>query len=172
MSKAKLKKALSELTKEGIIEVVAELYDARQDAREYLEYWIDPDPDKAFEKVTSQIDKMFFYSTGKNRSKPGQNDLRRIVKDFSTLVFDAEKVALLHLHIAECSAKWLQQKRSGRGQAEKAIRRNLQLAAEYIESAGLESLFEHRVNNIRQTIDDIMSQPERRSRWGWGRYFS
>ena len=38
MSKTTLKKQLNELTREQLIEVMLELYEARKDAREYLEY--------------------------------------------------------------------------------------------------------------------------------------
>ena len=38
MSKAKLKKYLQTLSKEQVIEVMLELYDARKEAKEYLEF--------------------------------------------------------------------------------------------------------------------------------------
>ena len=171
MSKAKLKKALAELSKDGVIEMVTELYDARPEARDYLEYWLDPNPDREFQAALEKVDKMFFYSTGKNRTQPSQTSLKRLVKDFSTLVFDSEKIAQLYLHIAESHAKWLRQKQKGRGQSEKAVRRNLQLAEEYIVSAQLESVFEIRLERLRKFIDDVMDLPEFKDRRGWRRFF-
>ena len=43
MSKTSLKKTLNSLTRDQIMEVVLDLYEARKEAREYLEYFISPD---------------------------------------------------------------------------------------------------------------------------------
>ena len=43
MSKAKLKKYLQTLSKEQVIEVMLELYDARKEAKDYLEFYLTPD---------------------------------------------------------------------------------------------------------------------------------
>lgn len=40
MSKAQLKKQLKTLEKDEIIEMVMELYDARKEAKEYLEFYL------------------------------------------------------------------------------------------------------------------------------------
>ena len=45
MSKAQLKKHLAALTKEQIIEVILELYDARKEAKEYQEFYLNPKED-------------------------------------------------------------------------------------------------------------------------------
>ena len=42
MSKAQLKKHLNALDKSQIIEMVMELYDARKEARDYLDYYVNP----------------------------------------------------------------------------------------------------------------------------------
>lgn len=42
MSKAQLKKHLIKLTKEQVIDVVMELYEARKEAKEYLDFYINP----------------------------------------------------------------------------------------------------------------------------------
>ena len=52
MSKAKLKKHLLSLTKEQITDIVLELYDARKEAKEYLEFYLEPN---SFRLVDSQI---------------------------------------------------------------------------------------------------------------------
>lgn len=50
MSKAQLKKHLSALNKEQIIEVMLELYDARKEAKEYLEFYLNPNEDEKLEE--------------------------------------------------------------------------------------------------------------------------
>ena len=49
MSKAKLKKYLQTLSKEQVIEVMLELYDARKEAKEYLEFYLTPDSNAELE---------------------------------------------------------------------------------------------------------------------------
>lgn len=43
MSKATIKKLLRSMSKEQIIEMVIEMYDARKEAKDYLEYYASPD---------------------------------------------------------------------------------------------------------------------------------
>ena len=50
MSKAKLKKHLLSLTKEQITNIVLELYDARKEAKDYLEFYLAPDCNAELEK--------------------------------------------------------------------------------------------------------------------------
>ncbi len=45
MSRTQLKKHLTALTKKQIIEVMLELYDARKEAKEYLEFYLNPNDD-------------------------------------------------------------------------------------------------------------------------------
>lgn len=67
MSKAKLKRALAALDKEELITMVTELYDARKEAKEYLEYWIDPDAKRELERVEKLVDRQFFTPQGVSR---------------------------------------------------------------------------------------------------------
>ena len=60
MSKAKLKKYLQTLSKEQIIEVMLELYDARKEAKEYLEFYLTPDSNAELEKCKKAIRQEFF----------------------------------------------------------------------------------------------------------------
>ena len=50
MSKSQVKKLLSGMSKEDVINVVLELYDARKEAREYLDYFVNPDEKGELEK--------------------------------------------------------------------------------------------------------------------------
>lgn len=55
MSKAKLKKHLLSLTKEQITNIVLELYDARKEAKDYLEFYLAPDCNAELEKSKKAI---------------------------------------------------------------------------------------------------------------------
>ena len=92
MSKAKLKKALAALDKDQIIETALELYDARKDAKEWFEFWLDPDARKACEKAKTAVRRIFY--TGDNpRRRPSMTNLNKIIKDFTTVCFDRDEVA-------------------------------------------------------------------------------
>ena len=53
MSKTTIKKLLQSMTKAEIIEVVLELYSARKEARENLEYYACPDENEKLEDLNS-----------------------------------------------------------------------------------------------------------------------
>lgn len=67
MSKASLKKTLANMDSASLVELICEMYDARPEAKGYLEYWLSPDPDAAFEKAREEVWKKFFFSSGKTR---------------------------------------------------------------------------------------------------------
>lgn len=55
MSKAKLKKHFKQLIKDQLIEVVMEMYDARKEAKNYLEYYLAGDSEGELEKCKKQL---------------------------------------------------------------------------------------------------------------------
>ena len=59
MSKAQLKKHLNTLDKPQIIELVLELYDARKEARDYLDYYVNPNESGELEKFKKIVLKEF-----------------------------------------------------------------------------------------------------------------
>lgn len=169
MSKTSLKKALAGMSREGMTEVICELYDSRREAKEYLDYWADPAPEKALEDYKEKVDKMFFYSTGRTRSQPAAADLKRLEKYFSSLVFDPEKTADLLLHIAERQFLWLTRKTSGFLQSEKAVRRALDTARIYIEETAQESLYSLRLGRLAESVGKFYADPPEPRRAWWRR---
>lgn len=99
MSKTSLKKQIKDLTKEQLIEVMLELYDARKEAREYLEYYVNPDENKMFEKYRSIILKEFFPQKG--RPKGRTSVCKKAVKDFSALHPSPKLIAELKFSLVE-----------------------------------------------------------------------
>ena len=81
MSKARLKRQLQSLPKERVIEIMLELYDARKEAKEYLEFYLTPDSNAELEKCKKIIRQEFFPPRGfsENQSAAGRArcDLRR-----------------------------------------------------------------------------------------------
>ena len=60
MSKTTIKKLLQSMTKAEIIEMVLELYSARKEAKEYLEYYACPDENEKLEEYKSIIREEFY----------------------------------------------------------------------------------------------------------------
>lgn len=84
MSKAKLKKYLLSLTKEQITTIVLELYDARKEAKDYLEFYLDPDCDAELEKCKKIIRNEFFPTRGFSEN-PSLAKCRKVISDFQKL---------------------------------------------------------------------------------------
>ena len=99
MSKTTLKKQLKELTRDQLIEVMLELYDARKDAREYLEYYVNPDEKKMHEKYKGIITKEFFPLKG--RAKGRTSVCKKAIKEFTTLHPSPRLIADLRLYLVE-----------------------------------------------------------------------
>ena len=100
MSKTSLKKLLSELDRDQLAEMIVELYEARKEAREYLEYFVSPDENAMLEKYKSVIQKEFFPA--KSRPRARTSVCKKAVKEFTTLHPSPRNVAELKLHLLEC----------------------------------------------------------------------
>ena len=59
MSKSQVKKLLAGMSKEEVINIVMELYDARKEARDYLDYYVNPNENKELEKFKKIVLKEF-----------------------------------------------------------------------------------------------------------------
>lgn len=134
MSRAKLKKALSGLSSDQLIELLLELYDIRKEAKEYLEYWTDPDAGKSLEKADKEVHRVFFSSTTNPRRRPSLADLNQIVKHFMTLSLDRETTADFLLRVIETECEWLEH-RWRRLSYRSSVMKNLEAARLYLENA-------------------------------------
>ena len=66
MSKSQVKKLLSSMSKEEVINVVMELYDARKEARDYLDYYANPNEKGELEKFKKVVLKEFDDDISRN----------------------------------------------------------------------------------------------------------
>ncbi|MDE5686815.1 MAG: hypothetical protein K2I26_09685, partial [Paramuribaculum sp.] len=79
MSKTQLKRMMAEMTAEQISEMVLELYAARPEAKEYLDFFVSPDIDRRLDKARSAIRKeVGRHSRGRNKSR--STKVRRYIK--------------------------------------------------------------------------------------------
>lgn len=104
MSKTQLKKVLAGMDAAQISEMVLELYDARPEAKEYLDFFVTPDIDKKLDKARAAIKKEVMRSS-RGRNKARSTKVRRIIKDISSLNPGAEPVAEIMTYAIEVITK-------------------------------------------------------------------
>ena len=78
MSKATVKKILMSMPKEEIIGMVLEMYDARKEAKEYLEFYANPDEDGKLEEYKKIITEEFYPSREDRSQRPGSRFAGRL----------------------------------------------------------------------------------------------
>lgn len=83
MSKSALKKELSGFTKEQLVGLVLELYDARKEVKEYFNFFMNPDSAKLYEKYRKLMDKEFSRSKW-GHSKARISTIRKLLKEFES----------------------------------------------------------------------------------------
>lgn len=168
MSKASLKKVIKDLEKDSLAQIILELYDARPEAKEYLEFWLNPDADAELQKYRKRIYKIFFISEVKPRKSPAFTEIKNHLKYFISLGIEPEKVADLMLYISETYRDWLSLRRhvvSHKNRFDKFLTDT----SSYIETAALEELYGLRLSRVREEAEKIFERGDdlRRRRWGW-----
>ncbi len=84
MSKTQLKKLMANMTAEQLSELVLDLYAARKEAKEYLDFFVAPDIDARLEKVKTAIAKES-KRTARRYARPRMSRIRRSIADISSL---------------------------------------------------------------------------------------
>lgn len=84
MSKSQLKKTLSAMTAEQISELVLDLYTARKEAKEYLDFFVEPDIDKRMDKARKNITKEL-NRTVRRYARPRMTKIRQYISDITSL---------------------------------------------------------------------------------------
>ncbi|MDE5643478.1 MAG: hypothetical protein K2I56_08295, partial [Muribaculaceae bacterium] len=67
MSKAKLKKELELMSREQLIDIILNVYSARKEAKEYFEFFLNPDSDALLEKYRELVKKEVIRAKRGNR---------------------------------------------------------------------------------------------------------
>lgn len=105
MSKSVLKKHLQTLTKEEITEIVLVMYDNLKPAKEYLEYYLNPNEQEMLEKYKAIITKEFgpvFRMSSKLRFSVA----KKAIAEFRALNPSPESLADLMVTLPEAACKF------------------------------------------------------------------
>lgn len=156
MSKATVKKALKGMDQDSLVEMIMEMYSARREARDYLEFWVNPDLDKETESLKAKIKKGFFIGEDKPRRKPNFTELKLLLKNYFTLCHEIDHIIDIRLYYADIIYQWLKA-RNGIGMKlnKKRIYEALEEAETEIKNYGFDSIFEQRATLLRERVDDL-----------------
>lgn len=89
MSKSLLKKELAKFTKEQLTELILEMYDARKEIKDYLNFYLNPDSEALYNKYYKSIQTELFRHSRYNL-KARFSKINKLVKDFESYSPDYE----------------------------------------------------------------------------------
>ena len=97
MSKLQLRKELSGLEREHLVQIILDLYSARKEAKEYFDFFLEPDLPKLYEKFRAEIEKEM--TRGKYTNSTARiSRVRKSIRHFASFGVDAEAVLELMLY--------------------------------------------------------------------------
>lgn len=94
MSKSQLKKELAGFTADQLREIILDLYSAKKEAKDYLEFFLNPDVKKLSDNVRLSIYKEL-NRTKKRMLSPRWSKIRAMIKDFMSFKPGSEDVITL-----------------------------------------------------------------------------
>ena len=159
MSKAKLKKHLQSLPKERIIEIMLKLYDARKEAKEYLEFYLTPNSNAELEKCKKVIRQEFFPTRGFSE-KPSFAKCRKVISDFQKLKPEPTCVADLMLFYIEQGCEYTVTFGDMWEQYYITLENNFEKAMKFIFMNGLLAQYYERIEKLLENVNNC----------GWGFY--
>ena len=156
MSKAQLKKHLIKLTKEQVIDVVLELYDARKEAKEYLDFYINPNDDVKLEEYKKIIYNEFYPNRGEPKCR--FSVCRKAISDFKKLKPSPSCIADLMLFYIETGVNFTVEYGDMWEQYYTALENNFDKAMEFIYKNGYLEELRPRIEKMLKTSEEC----------GWG----
>lgn len=105
MSKTNLKRELSGLSKEEIIEVVLSAYSANKETKEYFEFFLNPDAEGLLEKFRQLINREMSRTKSGHRTKARISVIKAHIRKFASFQPGADYVLAIYLDTIK-SALW------------------------------------------------------------------
>ncbi len=95
------------MTAPQLVEVILDAYSARNEIRDYFEYFLEPDPDKLYEKYRLVIDKEL-QRAKRNMLKARTSNINAAIKTFDSFSPGTDYAIKLRQHALDClkSATW------------------------------------------------------------------
>lgn len=156
MSKTEVKKYIKSLERGSLEALVMDLYSARKEAKEYLEYVVKPNDKEKLEHYKAIIINEFFPKRGEEKMR--FSVCRKAVSEFKSLDPLPEFLADLMLCIPECASEIADNYGDMWEQFYDAAENNFEAAMKYISKYGLQSAFQERIDKILHNCESS----------GWG----
>lgn len=148
MSKTQLKKELNLLDKPQLVQLLLDLYSARKEAKEYFDFFVDPDVPKLYEKHRADIEKEM------TRGKYGKSNMRishvrKYIRNFESFGVEAENVIELMLYTLGLSLIVERRKYVSRS----FLTGMAKIANEILEKGDKNNIFNTTHNNLARLLD-------------------
>lgn len=155
MSKKLLKETIKGLDQAQLAELIVEIYSASKEAKEYLDFYCNPDEEKKAEGVREKIDKEFFPANrrhGKCRFAPIKREISKLQKwgVSPRIILDT------YLYLIESANKAIRYGRRSEA-SYLSMAKNMKTALEYADKHALYPEFKRRI--------DALAEASRR--WGY-----
>ena len=161
MSKRELRAFLSAHTKEQVIDIMLELYDARKEAKEYLDFRLSPNDGIELEKCKDIIRNEFFPQRGCPKD-PSFAKCRKVISDFRKLKPNPQDVADLMLFYIEQGCRFTVMFGDMWEQYYITMETNFEKAVHFIVVNNLLLNYYERIESLIQSVENC----------GWGFYDS
>lgn len=148
MSKTTLKKELKNFDREQLMQLVLDLYSARKETRDYLEFFLNPDVEKLTDKYHTAINRELMRGTWR-RSKARISTLKNLVKEYESFGVDAQYVVDMRCYLL-CQAMLVESVRDLPISFENALPLYLDLTLAYADA---HAVFDYAIKRISQVID-------------------
>ena len=152
MSKAKLKKHLQNLPKEEVIDTVLQLYDSIDQAKNWFEFYLQPNVDVELDKAKKLIYSQF-YTRKDNPKDPSFRECNKVISDFKKMVTDPVAIADLMLYYIELGCEQIVEFGDFYESFYSALENNFKKAAQLISCNGLIPQFNSRIKKMIESVD-------------------
>lgn len=150
-SKIQLKKHLAALTKEEVIALVLNLYDVKKEAKEYLEFIVNPDHDAKYREYKQIISNEFYPKRGEPKLR--FSICRSAISDFRKLKPQPIQLADLMLFYIETGVEFTVEFGDMWEQYYDTLVTNFDKAMKVITEFGLIKEFEPRIKKLLKSSE-------------------
>jgi len=159
MGKLQLKQHLQSITQKQVIDIVLQLYDAKKEAKEWLDYYLQPDEITKLEKYKKIIHEEFYPSTRSTWSPKTRFAVcRKAISDFMKLQPRDEYLAELMVFYVETGCRFTYDYGDMWEQFYDVFERNFEATMKFLQKNNLIERFQPNLDNILKYSKDC----------GWG----
>lgn len=147
MSKAQLKKYIQELDRAHLEEFVLDIYSDVKPAKEYLDFFLNPDVNKVVEKTQRAIYSKVYRPSGEPLGRLKFSKINDIMKDFANKVRDPYIVADMMVYLLTLLCEF--GLRHSHGEAfVRSLVANFGRFSKWLVSSGLENEYKEKMNSM------------------------